>query len=96
MLEKLESIYQRYLQVQTQLSDPDIFSDVKRFNTLNREYGDLKELVEVYHVYKKLVTNLQEARDILKNESDPELKEMAKMEIDELADQQEPMEEKIK
>ena len=96
MLEKLESIYQRYLQVQTQLSDPDIFSDVKRFNALNREYGDLKELVEVYHVYKKLVTNLQEARDILKNESDPELKEMAKMEIDELADQQEPMEEKIK
>lgn len=96
MLEKLESIYQRYLQVQTQLSDPDIFSDVKRFNTLNREYGDLKDLVEIYHVYKKLITNLQEARDILKNESDPELKEMAKMEIEELADQQEPMEEKIK
>ncbi|MFT5480982.1 MAG: peptide chain release factor 1 [bacterium] len=96
MLEKLESIYQRFLQVQTQLSDPDIFSDVKRFNTLNREYGDLKELVEVYHVYKKLVINLQEARDILKNESDAELKEMAKMEIDELAHQQEPLEEKIK
>ncbi len=96
MLEKLESIYQRYLQVQTQLSDPDIFSDVKRFNTLNREYGDLKDLVEIYHVYKKLITNLQEARDILKNESDPELKEMAKMEIEELAHQQEPMEEKIK
>ena len=96
MLEKLESIYQRYLQVQTQLSDPDVFSDVKKFNALNREYGDLKEIVEVYHVYKKLVTNLQEARDILKNESDPELKEMAKMEIDELAHQQAPMEEKIK
>lgn len=96
MLEKLESIYQRYLQVQTQLSDPDIFSDVKRFNTLNREYGDLKDIVEIYHVYKKLVTNLQEARDILKNESDSELKEMAKMEIEELADKQEPMEERIK
>jgi peptide chain release factor 1 len=96
MLEKLESIYQRYLQVQTQLSDPDIFSDVKRFNTLNREYGDLKDIVEVYHVYKKLVINLQEAHDIIKNESDPELKEMAKMEIDELAGQKEPMEEKIK
>lgn len=96
MLEKLESIYQRYLQVQTQLSDPDVFSDVKRFNALNREYGDLKDIVEVYHVYKKLVTNLQEARDILKTESDPELKEMAKMEIEELAEQQEPMEEKIK
>lgn len=96
MLEKLESIYQRYLQVETQLSDPAVLSDVKRFNQLNREYGDLKDLVDVYHEYKKLITGLQEARDILKNESDPELKEMAKMEIEELADLQEPMEEKIK
>ncbi|MBO6515370.1 MAG: peptide chain release factor 1 [Bacteroidia bacterium] len=96
MLEKLESIYQRFLQVETQLSDPAVLSDVKQFNKLNREYGDLKEIVEVYHEYKKLITNLQEAREILKTESDAELKEMAKMEIDELADQQEPMEEKIK
>ncbi|MFT5724346.1 MAG: peptide chain release factor 1 [Bacteroidia bacterium] len=96
MLEKLESIYQRYLQVQTQLSDPAVFSDVKRFNALNREYGDLKDLVEIYHQYKKLVINLQEARDILKNESDAELKEMAKMELDELAGLQEPMEDRIK
>jgi len=96
MLEKLESIYQRFLQVETQLSDPAVLSDVKKFNQLNREYGDLKDLVDVYHEYKKLVTGLQEARDILKNESDPELKEMAKMELDELSDLQEPMEEKIK
>ncbi len=96
MLEKLESIYQRYLQVQTLLSDPSVFEDVKRFNTLNREYGDLKDLVEVYHEYKKLLTSMAEARDILKNESDIELKEMAKMELDELTELQEPMEEKIK
>ncbi len=96
MLEKLESIYQRYLQVETQLSDPDIFSDVKRFNALNREYGDLKEIVAIYHKYKKLVINLDEAKGILKNESDAELKEMAKMELDELSGLKEPMEEKIK
>jgi peptide chain release factor 1 len=96
MLDKLESIYQRFLQVETQLSDPDVLSDVKKFNTLNREYGDLKEIVEVYHEYKKLITSLEEAREILKTESDAELKEMAKMELDELSDLQEPLEEKIK
>ena len=96
MLDKLESIYQRFLQVETQLSDPDVLSDVKKFNTLNREYGDLKEIVEVYHEYKKLITSLDEAREILKTESDAELKEMAKMEIDELSGLQEPLEEKIK
>ncbi len=96
MLDKLESIYQRFLQVETQLSDPDVLADVKKFNTLNREYGDLKEIVEVYHEYKKLITGLNEAREILKTESDAELKEMAKMELDELSGLQEPLEEKIK
>lgn len=96
MLERLESIYQRFLQVETQLSDPDVLSDVKKFNALNREYGDLREIVEVYHEYKKLITNLEEAKYILKNESDAELKEMAKMELDELSERQAPLEERIK
>ncbi len=96
MLEKLESIYQRFLQVETQLSDPAVLSDVKKFNQLNREYGDLKDIVEVYHEYKAVVTGMDEAKDILSNESDPELKEMAKMELDELSDKRPEMEERIK
>ena len=96
MLEKLESIYQRFLQVETQLSDPAVLSDVKKFNQLNREYGDLKDIMEVYHEYKAVVTGMDEAKDILSNESDPELKEMAKMELDELSDKRPEMEERIK
>ena len=96
MLEKLESIYQRFLQVETQLSDPAVLSDVKKFNQLNREYGDLKDIVEVYHEYKAVVTGMDEAKDILSNESDPELKEMAKIELDELSDKRPEMEERIK
>jgi len=96
MLEKLESIYQRFLQVETQLSDPAVLADVKKFNQLNREYGDLKDIVEVYHEYKAVVTGIDEAKDILSNESDPELKEMAKMELDELSDKRPEMEERIK
>jgi peptide chain release factor 1 len=69
---------------------------VKKFNQLNREYGDLKDIVEVYHEYKAVVTGMDEAKDILSNESDPELKEMAKMELDELSDKRPEMEERIK
>jgi len=96
MLEKLESIYQRFLQVETQWSDPAVLADVKKFNQLNREYGDLKDIVEVYHEYKAVVTGIDEAKDILSNESDPELKEMAKMELDELSAKRPEMEERIK
>jgi len=96
MLEKLESIYQRFLQVETQLSDPAVLADVKKFNQLNREYGDLKDIVEVYHEYKAVVTGIDEAKYILSNESDPELKEMAKMELDELSAKRPEMEERIK
>lgn len=96
MLEKLESIYQRFLQVETQLSDPAVLADVKKFNQLNREYGDLKDIVEVYHEYKAVVTGMDEAKDILSNESDSELKEMAKMELEELSAKRPEMEERIK
>lgn len=96
MLEKLEAIYQRFLQVETQLSDPAVLSDVKKFNQLNREYGDLRDLVEVYQEYKKLVNHLAGAKDMLKTEKDEEMRELAKLEVDELLDRKEPLEEKIK
>jgi peptide chain release factor 1 len=96
MLEKLEAIYHRFKQVETQLSDPDVLSDVNKFNKLNIEYGDLKEVVDAYFKYKKLLEGIAEAKEIIKNESDPEFKEMAKMELDELQEQQGPLEEEIK
>ena len=96
MLEKLEAIYHRFKQVETQLSDPDVLSDVKKFNKLNIEYGDLKEVVDAYFKYKNLLEGIDEAKEIIKNESDPEFKEMAKMELDELQEQQGPLEEEIK
>jgi len=96
MLDKLEGIYHRFKDVEMRLSDPEVLSDMKAFSKLNREYGDLKEIVDYYHRYKKLVEDLDGAKDILANESDTELKEMAKMEIDELGELREPMEAEIK
>jgi len=96
MLDKLEGIYHRFVDVEMRLSDPEVLSNMKSFNKLNREYGDLKEIVEYYHKYKKLIEDLAGARELLSEESDPEMKEMAKMEIEELTALKEPMEAEIK
>ncbi|MCB9245319.1 MAG: peptide chain release factor 1 [Flavobacteriales bacterium] len=96
MLDKLEGIYHRFKDVEMRLSDPETVSDMKLFNQLNREYGDLRELVEQYHTYKKLVEDLKGARELLETEKDPEMREMARAEIDELLERKEPLEQEIK
>ncbi len=96
MLEKLEAVYARYKELELLLSSPEVSGDMKRFTKLNKEYRDLDEVVEAYFKYKKIVDGITEAREILKNEKDKELKDMAKMELDELEGQQEPLEEEIR
>ena len=95
MLEKLEAIYQRYMDMEEQLSDPEIISDMKRYKRLNKDYKDLSEIVEAYKVYKNLVENIESSQDMLKDE-DPEMREMAKMEMDSLEEQKTEIEERIK
>lgn len=96
MIEQLEAIHARFKVVELLLSSPDTMSDMKRFTKLNKEYSDLKDVVEVYYVYKDLLGNKETAEDILKNETDAELKEMAKMELDEINEKLPSMEEEIK
>jgi peptide chain release factor 1 len=96
MLEKLEAIYIRYKQVEDMLSQPEVVSDMKRFTQLNREYRDLQKIVDHYHVYKNLVGNIDNCRQVLANEKDPELREMAKAELEELEPTLVPMEEQIR
>ena len=57
MLEKLEAIYQRWKNVEAELSSPDAMADMKRFAQLNKEYKDLAKIVEQYHIYKNIVSN---------------------------------------
>lgn len=96
MLEKLEAIHARFLELEQLLSSPEIASDMEKFSKLNKEYSDLKEIVAVYFEYKDLLSNLSEAKQMLESESDPEMREMAKEEFEELSDQKGPMDEKIK
>lgn len=96
MLEKLKAIKDRWENVEKELSNPDTVSDMKRFAKLNKEYKDLGKIVEQYHIYKNIVSNIETNKDILANEKDQELREMAKEELDILLDQREEKEEEVR
>ena len=96
LLQKLEAIYIRFIEVGTLIVDPDIITDMKRYVKLTKEYKDLEELVVVYKEYKALIENLESSKELLKDETDPEMREMAKMEIDELETRRPILEEDIK
>ena len=95
MLTKLEAIFDKYMRLEEQLSDPEIISDMSRYSKVNKEYKDLKPLIECYKQYKDLVGNIATARAML-SESDLEMKEMAREELQLLEPEKEEMEEKIK
>ncbi|MFM7473602.1 MAG: peptide chain release factor 1 [Crocinitomicaceae bacterium] len=96
LLSKLEAIHFRFVEVGKMITDPDIISNMDRFVKLNKEYRELEELDAVYKSYKNLLGNLQSAKDLLEVETEPEMRDMAKMEIDELEHQRPVMEEEIK
>lgn len=96
MLEKLEAIEARFREVELLLSSADTMSDMKRFTQLNKEYSDLKEVVDTTNEYRSTLNHFQQAKDMMANEKDPELRDMAKMEADEMEAKIGPLEEKIK
>ena len=96
MLDKLEAVYAHFKELELLLSSPEVSSDIRRFTKLNKEYRDLQSVVEAYFEYKKVVEGIAEAKDILQNEKDKELKDMAKDELDMLEAKVAPMEEEIR
>jgi peptide chain release factor 1 len=96
LLSKLEAIHFRFVEVGKMIVDPDIIADMTRYVKLNKEYKDLEELDIIYKKYKNLLGNIQSSRELLEIETDPEMREMAKMEIDELETKRPEMEEEIK
>jgi len=82
LLEKLDAPVIRFEEIGTLITDPDVISDMKRFIKLNKEYRDLEKIVTARNAYKNLLTGIEEAKSILENESDSELREIAKEELD--------------
>ena len=95
MLDKLEAIYNNFLSLEEQLSDPSIITDQTRYTKINKEYAKLKEIVEVYQAYKTVLENTEQASE-LAAEKDPEIREMAKAELAELEAQKLELEEQLK
>ncbi|MCB0706003.1 MAG: peptide chain release factor 1 [Saprospiraceae bacterium] len=95
MLDKLHAIYERYNYLQEQMSDPEVLSDMDRYTSISKEYKDLEEIVEAYLEYKDIIGNIQTSREMLQ-ESDPDMREMANQELEELLPQKEKLEERIK
>lgn len=95
MLDKLDSLKDRYKNLEEQMADPEVIMDMDRYAKVSKEYKDLKKIVVVYDEYKQLMGNIETAREMAK-EDDLEMKEMAKMELDELLPKQEEFEEKLR
>ncbi len=96
LLPKLEIIALRFEEIGKQLTDPEVISDTPRYIKLNKEYRDLEKLVEASREYKNLVKNIAGAKEILKDEDDDELRQMAREELDEMEKKLPVMEEEIK
>ena len=96
ILQKLESIAIRFNEVGQQIVDPDIIADMDRYVRLTKEYKDLGQIVEVYIEYKNVLDNITSSKEMIDTEDDPEMKEMAKMELDELLPKRDQMIEDIK
>ncbi len=96
MLEKLEAIEARFEEVGQLIVQPDATSDMKRYSKLSKEYKDLDKIVSKYHEYQKVLSDIKSAKELLSTEKDPEFKEMAKAELDDLQPRQERLEEELK
>ena len=96
ILERLKGVKARFEEVGRLINEQDVVADMKRYVRLNKEYKDLEPIIEAYEKYKNILSNLANAKDMLANEKDEEMKEMAKAEFDELSGQIAPMEEEIK
>ena len=96
MLEKIEIIKQRFDEVSDLIIQPDIISDQKRYIKISKEYKDLKKILDRGQLYKTLMSNIEEAQEIIADGSDSEMVEMAKIELEEAKAQLPKLEEEIK
>jgi peptide chain release factor 1 len=96
ILARLEGVKARFEEVGQLITDPAIISDMKKYVKLNREYKQLEPVIEAYEIFKNLLTNIDSTKEMLADEADEEMREMAKEELDLYLQQVGPLEEEIK
>jgi peptide chain release factor 1 len=95
MFGKLEEIEERYLKLEQELAEPDIFNDQERYKKVSKAHADLGEVVAVFREHKQLSSDLEDNREMLAD-PDPEIQEMARTEIDEIEARIPELEDKLK
>lgn len=96
LLEKLEGLLIRFEEIGTLITDPAVIGDMKRFVKLTKEYRDLEKISEAAKRYKQILNGIEESRRLLETENDPEMRDMAKEELDSCTSQLPQLEEEIK
>ena len=96
ILNRLDGLKIKYEELGQKLTDPEVIADVKTFVQYNKEYKELEPIIETSERYRTALANLAEAKDVLVNDKDEEMREMARMEIGELEPAIAKMEEDIK
>ena len=96
MFDKLDFIVEKYREMSLKVSDPEVINDQPVWQKYIKEMGEMEPIVKKYEEYKKAKTDLQEAKDIVELESDEELRDLAKMEVNELETKLEELESELK
>ena len=96
LLEKLDGLKAKYEAIGAQLGDPEVIADMKKYVQLNKDYKELEPVVQAGDRYRKMVGDLADAKSILLNEKDEDLREMAKEEAAALEEALPKMEEEIR
>ena len=96
MFDKLEDLIHHYEELMNLLSEPDVANDANRFKKLMKEQSDLAPIVETYKKYKECKQNIEDSLAILNEESDEEMRELAKEELKDSKEQVEELEKELK
>ncbi len=96
MIDKLQSLEDKYVELESKISDPEIINNQSEWQKYMREHADLSPIIAKFREYKLIVQTLDEANDILNNEKDEEMRELAKMELKENESEKERLEEELR
>src|SRR5512145_606507 len=96
ILDKLEGVKGRFEEVGRLLTEPDVMNDMKKYIQLNKEYKELNPVIAAYLEFRNTLRNIDSTREILSDEKDEEMREMAKAELEELTGKVGDMEAKLK
>ncbi|MCU9613315.1 peptide chain release factor 1 [Caldibacillus lycopersici] len=96
MFDRLQAVEDRYEKLNELLSDPDVVSDAKKLREYSKESSDIAETVQTYREYKTVKEELNEAKSMLEEKLDPEMREMVKEELSGLEERIEQLEERLK